>query len=195
MEYCLDVKRFRKKLVELGYQGVSEFAQKNNIHRNTLYAFFEGRDVFSFSFKKILKALAMDDALELMSPSSPIEASLDCINEIKPIVAKIIQKNKTLAVVLLGSRAQNKAKKYSDWDIGVYGYPEALSGRDYLRLKRMVDDASQTLVREVDLVNLNQAPLWFLEDMGGSIIFLDGNKLPFCYLEGYLHGLQKEKAA
>ncbi len=79
--------------------------------------------------------------------------------------------------------------------MGVFRYPKPITGMEFLKLKRIVGDASENLVFLVDLVNLNQAPTWFLESTASNLIFLEGHKESYFYLRGLLDGIKKEKAA
>lgn len=194
MNYRLNVQKFKSRLIEGGYRNLADFAAKTKIHRNTLQTLLAGKNVFSASLAAVANALKTDP-LEIIEPRSAFSAKIESIDEIRPIVARLIQENPQMAVVLLGSRVRGKARTYSDWDIGVSKYPDALSGREYLKLKGLAEELSESLVRTVDLVNLNQAPGWFLEGVGRDILFLDGNEAAFTYLKGLLDGIQKEKAA
>ncbi len=194
MEYCLDSKKFKKSLVEAGFKSILEFSKKTKIHRNTLQGFVEGKDVFLSSFSALAQALHKDP-LELIVPQSKLSSKIKNIDELKNIVAHLYRQDKQLAIVLLGSRAKKKAKEYSDWDLGIFRYPQAISGREYLKIKGSVEDMSENLVRKVDVINLNQAPPWFLKSMGNEIILLEGNREAFIYLKGILDGIQKDQAA
>jgi predicted nucleotidyltransferase len=195
MKYTTDEKKLKKRLAELGFSNLSEFAAKAGIHRNTLSNLLSGRSIFSASFQSLAQALQMDP-MDLATPRSDFTAKAKHGDEIRPLVARLAKESPGAAVLLLGSRASGKAKNYSDWDLGIFGYPAPLSGLEYLRLKGIVEEMSEDLVRQVDLVHLNQAPLWFLEDLSsGPIIFLDGNKEAWVYFQGVMHGIKKEKAA
>lgn len=194
MKYELDQKKFKQCLLNRGYKNVYHFASRHAIHRNTLHNLLKGKSVFANSFEKIAKILSIDP-LELLVPKSPFVSTIPNLHELRPIVAKLVKKNKKMAVVLLGSRAKQTAKEYSDWDLGIFSYPEPIAGIPYLRYKRLVEDWSDNLVRQVDVVNLNQAPLWFLENLKDSAIFLDGHRESFIYLKGLIDGIQRENQA
>lgn len=194
MKYRLDVKILKKKLSEQGYKSVSEFAVKTGLHRNTLQNLLSGKNVFTSSMDTLTSHLNTDP-LELIIPQSPLSFRIKHIEELKNIVGSLVKQDKKLVVVLLGSRAKQKAKEYSDWDLGVFKYPTPLSGLEYLKLKRMVDEKSENLVRKVDLVNLNQAPAWFFEEIDKNILYLDGHHEAYTYLMGVLDGIQREKVA
>lgn len=194
MQYHVDQKKFKQRLLERGFRNLAHFSQKTGIHRNTLQNLLSGKNVFAHSFQEVTEQLEVDP-LELIVPQTKFGMKIPYVEELAPIVSKLIKMEKKLAVILIGSRAQKKAKKYSDWDLGVVRHPKPLSGREYLRLKGMVEEWSEDLVRTIDLVNLDQAPRWFLENLKEKIVFLDGNEEAFIYLKGVLDGIGKEKAA
>ncbi len=194
MKYFIDKNKVKKRVMELGYKNLAQFAVKNKIHRNTLRQILSGKNVFLSSFEKIASRLKLDP-MELILPWSVFPSKIKEIDEIRPIVARLVREVPKGAVVLLGSRAALSPKKYSDWDLGLLKYPEPLSGTEYLKLKGWVEEWSEDLVRQVDLINLNQAPSWFLEGINNQITYLDGNWEAFVYLRGLLDGIEKEKAA
>ncbi len=194
MNYRIDLKKFKKSLLEAGYKSVLDFSQKTKIHRNTLQGFLAGKNVFISSFVALASHLKKDP-LELVATDNSLPSKIQDIHELNEVISCLAKKDKKMALVLLGSRARGNAKQYSDWDLGVFRYPDPLSGREYLKLKREVEEVSENLVRKVDLINLNQAPLWFLRDIKNDVIFLAGLQESFLYLKGMLDGIQKEQAA
>jgi len=191
MKYILNKKRFKEQLVAKGYKNLLDFSRKTGVHRNTLQNLLSGKGILSSSFQSITDHLETDP-LELMQPISTTKVSLPFIDEIRPLLVQLLKQDKKVAVVLLGSRAKKRAQNYSDWDLGVIRYPKPLEGIEFLRLKRWVGDLSEDLPRTVDLVNLNQAPDWFLKDIANSVLYLDGNKEAWIYLKGVLDGAKKE---
>lgn len=194
MKYILDQKRFKRVLLEKGFRNVTDFARKTGIHRNTLVGLISGRSVLVSSFAEVADRLSIDPQ-ELMIASSTTKSRIPQIDEIRPLIASLTKIDKQFTVVLIGSRASRKSKKYSDWDLGILRYPEPLMGLEFLKLKRLVAEGSENLVRTVDLVNLNEAPRWFLEGLGDHILFLDGNREGWTYFKGVLDGIRKEKQA
>jgi predicted nucleotidyltransferase len=194
MDYRIDQMVFKKRVIAKGYRSLSDFAAKNNIHRNTLLNLKQGQSVFSSSYRNITNALEIDP-LELMVPISTCPFNNENLDEIRPLIAHLVKLAPGKAIMLIGSQASGKAKKYSDWDIGIFDHVHPLSGREYLHLKGKVEDLSENLVRMVDLVNLNQAPSWFLESLVSTKpVFLDGNREAYIYFMGVLNGIQKQQS-
>jgi len=194
MKYVLDQKKFKRALLEGGFTSLVDLARKTGIHRNTLKNLVAGRSLLVSSFAELAGRLSIDP-LELMVPTSTTKSRIPFIDEMRPIIASLSKLDKRFTIILIGSRASKKQKKYSDWDLGILRYPEPLTGIEYLKLKRVVAEASENLVRQVDLVNFNEAPPWFLKGLGDHVVFLDGSRDGWTYFKGVLDGIRKEKQA
>lgn len=192
MRYVVNEEGLKKMVLEQGYKGLTSFSRACGLHRNTLTGLVRGKSVFLSSLQKIAERLKVDP-LELIVPVSLLGLSIPNMNEIRPVVAWLLQENKEMAVVLLGSRASGRAKRYSDWDLGIFSHHQPIGGHQYLRLKRRVEEMTENLVRIVDLVNLNQAPAWFLKNL--QIVYLDGDRECFIYLRGLIDGIEKNRQA
>ncbi|MBI2341964.1 MAG: hypothetical protein HYU98_04450, partial [Deltaproteobacteria bacterium] len=66
-------------------------------------------------------------------------------------------------------------------------------GEAFLKLKRTVAEEVDKLPREVDFVNLDVAPAWFLLGIDYEPIFLAGNSNSWSYFMGVLYGTKKGK--
>ena len=194
MRYIIDKKKFEMRLREMGYKSMLDFARRFGIHRNTLLLYLKGKDVFSSSFARITEALKIDPA-EIMMPISDKKIKIDAIDEIRPIIALIIKHDPNIAVFLLGSRAKGKKREHADWDIGITRGRKPIDGNEYLKLRMMVNDAAEDLLHNVDIVNLDRAPAWFLEGIDYEPVFLDGDRESFSYFKGVIDGIKKLKAA
>lgn len=192
MKYILNKAAFKKCLLEMNYASVADFSKKAAIHRNTVLNYLAGRGVFSSSFYEIATKLNVDP-MELISPVSDTRAAVSYIDEIRPVIAKITKFNPRIATILLGSRARKRARIYSDWDIGITGGIDSILTEEYFRIKDMVEDAAENIPRMIDVVNLDCAPLWFLEGLDYDLIFLDGNKESYLYFKGVLNGIKKRQ--
>jgi len=193
-KYQLDFIKFKSQIIAKGYKNLAEFAAKNSIHRNTLRNLLAGQPVFLDSFSRVAEILEVDP-LELIIPHAKLPSHIKGSEELAPIVARLLQKEKKMAIVLVGSQARKRAKKYSDWDIGIFRQPIPISGMEYLKLKQLVEDMGENNIRQMDLINLNQAPSWFLESLKEPLLFLEGNRESYCYLQGLIDGIQKENKA
>lgn len=189
IHYQLDANKLRKILSQKGFYNLSHFTKANRLNRATLHHYLKGVGPFPKSYYKICEAL-QTDPLDLLAPTLAHQA-IPQIHEITPLIKEISQYSPELSIGLFGSRAKKKAKLYSDWDLGVSQGDNPLSSRDYLRLKNKISDLSENLPRSIDLINLDQAPSWFLQEIDYKPVFLGGNKTNWGYFLGKLHAIQK----
>lgn len=194
MQYILNEKLFQYRLRQKGYKNILDFAKQTKIHRNTISLYLKGKGIFSNSFERIASVLEIDP-LELAIPVSDTSASVQELDKIRPVIALLTQHDEKIAVVLLGSRAKGKNRRFSDWDIGILRSTPHVSGIEFLELKSAVSELSEDLPYNIDLINLDKAPRWFFEKMNYEPIFLDGDKQNFMYLKGIINGAKKKDAA
>ena len=190
LRYHIDAGKLKQIIAQRGYAHVTEFAKAHGFNRATMNNYLKGRGPFSESYYIICDAL-QTDPLSILSPSPA--GQTDDIAEIMPIVKKLCSFDKEIAIGLLGSRAKGTNREYSDWDICVTRGRHSLAGEEFLKLKRVVDDEVDRLPREVDFVNLDAAPEWFLLDIDYEPAFLGGDSNAWSYFMGVLHGAKKGK--
>jgi predicted nucleotidyltransferase len=190
VKYVLDKRVFFGRIRELGAENISRFARETGLHRNSLGAYLTGKSVFSSAFQRMARALDLDP-LSMIVPASETTAAVKGLDEIRPIVAALLRRSPGAAIVLLGSRAKGRARPYSDWDLGITRSPVPVGGEEYLGLRRVARDLGDDLVRNVDVINLDEAPGWFLQGLLDPPVFLDGDRESFSFLMGVLHGIQK----
>ncbi|EKD52374.1 MAG: hypothetical protein ACD_62C00043G0004 [uncultured bacterium] len=188
--YKVDETKFYLALKKAGFRSLSDFAQRNPVNRMTLFHYFKGQGPFSESYYTICASLGLDP----LSLLSQVSAGIPCefVDEILPIAELATKDNKQLAVMIIGSRAKGTSKQYSDWDLGLTTGSAPLTTHDYFRIKRVLTEAADDLPRSLDVVNLDQAPHWFLEKMDYTPIFLSGNRSAHDFFLGVLHGSQKK---
>lgn len=191
--YHIDPVKFGQAVAERGYAHVTEFARLHGFNRATINNYLKGRGgPFSEAYYIICDALKIDplSILSILPDRKTVDA-----DEIMSIVKKLCSSDKDIAVGLLGSRAKGTGRKYSDWDLCMTRGPNVLTGEEFLRLKRQVDDEVDMLPREVDIVNLDAAPEWFLAGLNYEPVFLAGNSNAWSYFLGVLHGTKKRGKA
>jgi len=187
MSYSLNKILLRKRLIDCGLKGISDLAKRSGVHRNTIIGYLSGKGVLPSPLVQIAEALNV-------SPLSLItQTTTSGTSEIRTIASKIVKTDKNIAVVLIGSRAKGREKKYSDWDIAITGGTNPVSTKKYLRLKDLVEELSEDMPTMVDLVNLDAAPAWFYDKMDYEPVFLDGNRESFAHYKGVLYGIKKAK--
>lgn len=169
---------------------MTEFAKAHGFNRATINNYLKGQGPFSETYYIICDTLQIDP-LSILSPFSAKKTN--DVEEIMPIVKKLCLVDNEIAVGLLGSRAKGNYRKYSDWDLCITKGGHALTGEEFLKLKRTVDEEVDKLPREVDFVNLDVAPAWFLLGIDYEPIFLAGNSNSWSYFMGVLYGTKKGK--
>jgi len=188
IRYHIDAEKLRRIVTQRGYAHVTDFARSHGFNRSTMNNYLKGRGPFSETYYGICDTLQIDPlSILLPSPAAPM-ADMD---EIMPVVKKLCSFDKEIAVGLLGSRARGKNRKYSDWDLCVTRGTRILTGEEFLRLKRTVDGEVDRLPREVDFVNLDAAPEWFMLDLNYEPVFLAGSSNAWSYFMGVLCGAKK----
>lgn len=183
--YYLDKSKLKIALAGQGYKNISDFAQKTGVSRQTITHLLSGKkSVFTRGMELLVEALSVDP-FELVTERCATEAVTQNISNVVTLLEK---KFPDCAVVLIGSRAQGQAKKYSDWDLGITCGPARLQTPEYLKIKSFVQDLTEEGIDDVDVVNLDQAPLWFLSGIKNPKL-LGGNTQAFTYLKGVIHGI------
>lgn len=194
MKYLLDAEGLKKQLLAAGYPSIVEFAKATGLHRNTVQKLLQGGSVFSQALQKIADRLQLDP-VSLLQPVLGEASAIPHVEELAPLVQQLLHREPQVAVILFGSRASGRARTYSDWDLGLTRFPKPLGGIEFLRLKRWMDEVGERLVRTVDVVNLDQAPDWFLGNTAAQLRYLAGHREAWCYFQGVVHGVTKRETA
>jgi len=168
--YIIDKEAFRAALRRKGHKSLGKFAQELGVHRNTIYHYLSGNAVFPTGLEKMLIALELE-------PQDIIQKKQAPKHQLKPLenlIENLQNAFPHVSFILFGSRAQGRARNYSDWDIGVYSRND-IPYKEYRNMLHMVDDLSEDLPFFVDLVLLNRADENFLREAAKKWIFLGGH--------------------
>lgn len=185
--YYLDKDKFYASLASSGYSSVEELAKSLGVHRNTIHYYLKGKPIISTKLSAIIKGLGVGlmDIIskepELQFPQEPIAALID----------QLLDKTPEFTYVLFGSRARKSAKKYSDFDIGVYR-EKGIPLSDYLNLLRQRDELEDDSAFFIDLVNLNNADREFITEISKDWIFLGGKQRDWLALQKLAGGSKDE---
>lgn len=167
-----------------GIGSLSELARKAGVHRSTLNHLLLGeRSPISDSLVRIA-AVLKTSPLELLGHKYADED--ENLKYLQEQLSLLVANYSELAMVLIGSRAKNKATKFSDWDIGITAGKKKIDTDLYLNIKEKILSLLDSWSYSVDVINLDSAPEWFLEEMNYSPVFLAGNKQSFAYFGGWL---------
>lgn len=156
---------------EQGYPSIGALAKDLGLHRNTIHYYLSGHGVFPAAFEKLLSRLRLKPA-EILIQSE--ESSLSPLEPIAPLISQLQEEFPSVAFVLFGSRARQKAQKYADWDIGIYA-EKGLFHEIYRSMIQKKGDFEESSPYKIDLVNLNRADNDFLRQASKGSVFLGGS--------------------
>ncbi|RIL10329.1 MAG: hypothetical protein DCC75_04575 [Proteobacteria bacterium] len=162
----------------LNISSVGELANLIGVHRNTLQHFLAGNAVLPESINKLLWALRLNPATAFKKQQPAVA---DAWAPIAEVLDKLQKRYPDIAFVLFGSRATGSARKYSDFDIGVYKLKE-LGFEQYLQMVQLKDQLAENSPYIIDLVNLNSADEEFLRSIMLESRFITGSTLAWLEL-------------
>ncbi|MFH1356789.1 MAG: nucleotidyltransferase domain-containing protein [bacterium] len=189
--YQVDSDLLKTVLRKKGYKNLFDFSKSIEFNRVTLNNYLKGKGPLAEPYYDLCRQLEVDP-LSLLFPIS-LDNDFEYQEEILPVVKEVCNKYPDIAVVLLGSRAKGNSKKYSDWDLGITKGGEELTTREYFRIKDFIEDLVDDLPRMVDVVNLDKAPIWFLQEMDYTPKYLGGLKNAYDFFLGVLNGIKKKR--
>ena len=170
--FHIDGERLRRKMREKGFRSLTHLAKDLGIHRNSLHYFLSGRPVLPESVAKVLRRLDLAPADLIVSGGRD---SFLVPEDVASVVDQLHLEFPEITFLLFGSRAEGRAQKYSDWDIGAYSR-QGLPLNRFLRLVRRAEDLSESLAYFIQIVNLNRADAEFLQRVSRRWIFLTGRQ-------------------
>lgn len=193
MDYIIDSEKLTNLIENRGFLTVSEFARKHHFHRNTLAAYLSGeKSVFCDVLSRLSQVLEIDP-INLIVPREFSGSAASEFKELLVIVKRLAEKYESVCFMLIGSQVGEAKHAYSDWDIAVSGGERVVLSEQYLDIKSELEDFCDNFAREVDLVNLDAAPIWFLCDLKQAPMYLAGSFQSFAYICGYINGVRKKE--
>lgn len=175
-----------------GLNSVSQLARRSGVHRNTVSSYLEGRlSPLTSSFQKICKALQVD-GLQLLERLNTQERP-DLLSQVADQLRGIAATFPRVAFVLFGSRLRKKHRRFSDLDIGLSAGNSGLTTEEYFKVRHRIEDRFEDFPVSIDVVNLDQAPQWFFEEMKEAPRYILGNENSFNYILGTIHAHQKSQ--
>ncbi|MBI2981435.1 MAG: nucleotidyltransferase domain-containing protein [Deltaproteobacteria bacterium] len=149
------------------------------IHRNTIHYYLSGHRVLPPALEKMLESLGLKPSEVLIERKKD---DSETFKKVAAVVDQLHQEFPSITFVLFGSRTQKRAHRYSDWDIGAFsknGLPHPV----YRKLRGRKEEIIESLPFMIDLVNLNRAPLSFLQERSKNWLFLTGSQLDWIELQ------------
>jgi predicted nucleotidyltransferase len=177
-QLILDTTRLQHEIRARGFSTAQEFADSVGVHRNTVGNYLSGKTALPSALARILLALDLAPADVLSLPvrrrQVPGLVLADLIEQLHGAAPDV-------AVVLFGSRARGTAKRYSDYDVGVFG----LDAFGFATFSQFLDLASawnEASLSTVQLVDLTHADAGFLTSLSEDLVFLAGFHAAWCAL-------------
>ncbi|HQH26758.1 MAG TPA: helix-turn-helix domain-containing protein [Oligoflexia bacterium] len=177
--YVIDAERLSRALRDKGFRSFRELARELKLHRNTISNYLTGGPVLPDALERILSRLELTPG-EVLKHSAPRRKVPGL--EIAEFAAQLNRTDPDAVFVLFGSRSRGSAKRFSDYDIGIFK-STGLEFAAYSRLLNIAADWNEQQIPEVQLVNLNAADDGFLGAIRDDMKFLSGSLLEWTLLQ------------
>lgn len=177
--HIIDEKAFKEAMRGKGYRSIGAFAKALGVHRNTVHHYLSGNGVFPENLEKMLRALGLSAA------DVVVERAEEGEHELAPIASLIDTLSREfpdVTFVLFGSRAQGRARTYSDWDIGVFSR-KGLTHEEYRAIALRADELAEDMPFMIQVVNFNRADAAFMHEASKGWRFLAGSISDWIELE------------
>lgn len=196
MDGKLDTNKLRRAMQARNIKSISALSAIAGIHRNSLTPYLNGqRSAFAPTILSIARALGVSPS-ELL-----VDSNISDPYGVLPLVAALLRRcdsgeqgdsrEPNLSFFLFGSRAEGREKRFSDYDIGVTGGLRPLGTKSFLEMKEIFSELCDNLPVKVDLLNFDQAPVWFLAQFDSPCLFICGSKESFDILRGRIDGIKE----
>lgn len=190
-DYRFDERKLRAVVAARGFANFGEVLKKAALHRNSLNEYLEGgRSVFSTVTRKICGILDCDPTSLLVRRDVSVGRE-PTAEALKKLLDSLAGAYSNTCFFLVGSRAKGTNRQFSDWDIAVSAGPQRLPVSNYLTIKSELEDGVENFPVEVDLINFDEAPRWFLSSIDYQPKFLAGDEKVFSHAIGVIHGARK----
>jgi predicted nucleotidyltransferase len=167
--YILNMQAIKVAARKMGFGGVKPLLEHLGFHRNALDRFSRGAGVLPESIERVLAALNLPIQEGLIQQ----QETLGVAEEIMPLVEEMHKKHPNISFFLFGSRAKGRARKYSDFDLGVYA-KEGVPLAEFLQILEEKEAFEDVAPQRIDCVNLNNATSDFLRDIAPDLRLLAG---------------------
>ena len=167
--YKLNMGTLKTAAKRAGFGGVKPLLEHLGLHRNALDRFARGAGVLPNSIETVIAALNLPIQDAVMQKVEPVGIA----DEIMPLVEEIHKKHPTISIFLFGSRAKGRARRYSDYDLGVYS-KDGVSLAEFLQILEEKEAYEEISPQRVDCVNLTNVTPEFLREIALDLRLLAG---------------------
>ncbi|HCU25624.1 MAG TPA: hypothetical protein DF383_11465 [Deltaproteobacteria bacterium] len=154
---------------------LAQLAKRCEISRQSIYQMLQGRPIYNQPFLKMLDYLGVSpEEITEESAEKTLQALQKAPLKLRKVILRLIEfcRKHRAALLLFGSQASGKAGIASDWDFGVY-FANSGAKIEFRAMKRRL--VEQAFPYRLDIVNLNEAPDWFLESIREECVLLEGD--------------------
>ena len=171
--YILNRDLILNRMKRYGIRSLGALADLVGVHRNTIQHFMGGQPVFPESIARMIALLELTPAQALILKEDHNDPVW---KRISGVVSTLYETFPGVTFVLFGSRAKGEARRYSDFDLGLFS-KKGISTKDYLKIVERVEELGEDLPFRIDLVNLTVAEDSFIRSISPAAVFLAGNRL------------------
>ena len=177
-QFTLDTARLQHEIRARGFSTAQQFADSVGVHRNTVGNYLSGKTALPSALARILAALDLAPADVLTLPRRSRQAPGLVLGG---LIEQLHDAAPDVAIVLFGSRARGTAKRYSDYDVGIFG-SEEFGFAAFSRLLDLAATWNEASLSTVQLVDLTDAEAGFLTALSADLVFLAGSHAGWCRL-------------
>ena len=174
-QIVLDSKRVQLEIRRRG-MSVTGLAEALGVHRNTIGNYLSGKAGLPQGLSRILDALDLAPA-EVLSWDRR-RRRIPGLG-VSDLVSALHAEVPGAAFILFGSRARGEARRYSDYDLGLFS-STALEFPLYSLLLDRVTEWNEESLLTAQLVNLTRAEPAFLAEVSEDAVFLAGSHAAWC---------------
>jgi predicted nucleotidyltransferase len=167
--YKLNMGAIKAAAKRAGFGGIKPLLEHLGLHRNALDRFARGAGVLPNSIDTVIAALNLPIQDAVIRQLEPVGIA----DEIMPLVEKIHKEHPTISIFLFGSRAKGRARRYSDYDLGVYS-KDGVSLTEFLQILEKKEAYEEISPQRIDCVNLTNATPEFLREIALDLRLLAG---------------------
>ncbi|HMO19307.1 MAG TPA: nucleotidyltransferase domain-containing protein [Oligoflexia bacterium] len=179
----IDYNKVSNAIKKSRYKTIGNLAKKFNVHRNTISDYLRGKTpVILPVFCELLSALNLK-AEDIFITN---EKKISDIRQVGKIIDQLCITMPDVAFFLFGSRSRGTQKEFSDFDIGVYR-KDGINGMDFSKLHMPVIEWNENNMTNVQISNLNNASMSFLNSIAQDLQFLAGSYVSRCEIEKLLN--------
>ena len=177
-EITLNAEMLQRAMHEQGYASAKELAADLGLHRNTVGRYLAGNAAIPGALARLLVALDLSPGETLSLRRRRRHVPGLAVSDLVELLHGALP---GAAFVLFGSRARGSAKRFSDYDIGVYR-SEGLEFSAYSRLLDLVAEWNRESLSTAQLADLTRADAAFVAGLAEDLLFLAGSHAAWCEL-------------